>query len=342
MGKSIRQRLEEQEEANLHPRAAHSAKSLGRERDETPCNIRPSFQVDRDRILHSKTFRRLSQKTQVFLAPEGDHYRTRLTHTLEVAQIARTLSKALGLNESLTEAVALGHDLGHTPFGHAGESVLNRLSPGGFHHAKQSLRVVEVLERDGRGLNLTQEVREGILRHSKGKGKIWVKCSTLEAETVRVADLIAYLNHDLDDALRAGVIGPQDIPKSVAALGAGHGARISALVTDVIETSLGCDLARISPSDAIHDVLVEFRAFLYAYVYDNPAVHADFLKAIKVLEELYGHVLENPEWLAEHSAQCLEGETVERMATDFIAGMTDRYAIKLFESIFMPKPWKVL
>ena len=206
MRPSIRERLEGDEEQKLHPRAARSVNSKGRGVEEEECSIRLAYQVDRDRILHSKSFRRLSQKTQVFLAPAGDHYRNRLTHTLEVSQIGRTISRALGLNENLTEAIALGHDLGHTPFGHAGEEVLDRLSPSGFHHAKQSLRVVDLLERNGNGLNLTAEVREGIAGHSKGKGEILRPLGTLEAQVVRVADLIAYLNHDLDDALRAGII----------------------------------------------------------------------------------------------------------------------------------------
>jgi dGTPase len=340
---TIRERLEVEEDARLHPRAARSCRSAGRRRESAPCGIRPAFQVDRDRILHSKAFRRLNQKTQVFLAPVGDHYRTRLTHTLEVSQIARTLSRAMGLNEDLTEAVALGHDMGHTPFGHAGERVLNELCPGGFHHAQQSLRVVDILEREGRGLNLTEEVREGIARHSKGKGKILLSCSTLEAEVVRLADLTAYLNHDLDDALRAGVVRLEDLPRNVVEhLGRTHGQRISSIVYDVIEHSLACDLERIAPSPGVHDILLEFRDFLYERVYENPQVHGDFEKAINILQALYHHFVKNEEWFLENLAQKVEGERIEILVTDFVAGMTDRYALKLFQTIFMPQPWKVL
>ncbi|TAL15735.1 deoxyguanosinetriphosphate triphosphohydrolase [bacterium] len=337
---TIRERLEAEEEIKLHRRAARSLGTAGRRREEEPCAIRLAWQVDRDRILHSKSFRRLSQKTQVFLAPAGDHYRTRLTHTLEVSQIARTIASALGLNENLTEAVALGHDLGHTPFGHAGESVLNRLSPSGFHHAKQSLRVVDLLERDGKGLNLTKEVREGIAGHSKGKGEIMERFGTLESQVVRVADLAAYLNHDLDDALRAGVVKSTEVPERVRTrLGDTHGSRISSIVTDVIGTTIGNDYDCISITGEMNDILVEFRAFLYDRVYDNPEVHKDFVKAIKLLEELYGYYRENPESLPDYAKY---DAPPEKRITDFIAGMTDRFALTLYESIFMPKPWKVL
>lgn len=339
----IRKRMEEEEDRLLHPGAARASRTLGRARELPRDPVRTAFQVDRDRILHSKAFRRLGQKTQVFLAPEGDHYRTRLTHTLEVAQIARTISRALNLNSDLTEAIACGHDLGHTPFGHAGESVLNELKPGGFHHAVQSLRVVELLERDGEGLNLTKEVRDGIVHHSKGRGAILADCATLEAQVVRVADLTAYLNHDLDDALRASVVREEDVPGSVVAkLGDTHGKRIAAVVWDVIDHSGKTGLARIAPSPELLDVLAEFREFLYERVYDNPEVHSDFIKAIKILRELYGHMTENPAWFLEKYAQLIPGEPVGVLAADFIAGMTDRYALKLYESIFIPKPWKVL
>jgi dGTPase len=343
MNRSIRERLEEEEDLKLHPRAARSKQSTGRERSEPPCPIRLAYQVDRDRILHSKSFRRLSQKTQVFLAPAGDHYRTRLTHTLEVSQIGRTLARALSLNENLTEAIALGHDLGHTPFGHAGEAVLAQLCPNGFHHAKQSLRVVETLEREGRGLNLTAETLEGIVKHSKGKGAILTTDATLEAQLVRVADVTAYLNHDLDDALRAGVITIDDLPDGVRKrLGESHGARISTIVADVIESSLACDLEQIALSSEIGEILVIFRTFLYDRVYDNPEVHKDFEKASKILEELYGYMMENSGWFVGKLAQPVQGATVEELVSDFIAGMTDRYAINLYESIFMPQPWKAL
>lgn len=339
----LRLRIEEGEDRNLHPAAARASASKGRTRHIDPDPVRTAYQVDRDRILHSKSFRRLGQKTQVFLAPEGDHYRTRLTHTLEVSQIARTISRALGLNEDLTEAVALGHDLGHTPFGHAGESVLARLRPGGFHHALQSLRVVEVLEREGEGLNLTAEVREGIVHHSKGKGAIAADFGTLEAQVVRIADLVAYLNHDLDDALRAEVVTMKEVPPEILSrFGRGHGERIAAIVSDVIANSYLGGLKRISPGVEVNELLLVFRDFLYERVYDNPAVHSDFIKAIKVLEELYGHMIENGDWFMEHHAQKIEGEPLPVLVADFLAGMTDRYALKLFESIFMPKPWKVL
>lgn len=343
MADNIRLRLEGEEDAKLHPRAARSPASRGRARQEDACSMRPAFQVDRDRILHSKAFRRLSQKTQVFLAPRGDHYRTRLTHTLEVAQIGRTLSSAMGLNESLTEAIALGHDLGHTPFGHAGEKVLNATNPGGFHHSRQSLRVVDILERDGKGLNLTDEVREGIVTHSKGRGKLLAATSTLEAQVVRIADLIAYLNHDLDDALRARVLSPGEIPEAVLrGLGESHGKRISTIVSDIIETSLACELEQIAPSSGVHDTLLEFRAFLYENVYENPKVHSDFEKASKMLEELFVYLVGHSELFLERYAQRIEGDSIEKLVTDFIAGMTDRFAIKLYEKFFMPQPWKVL
>lgn len=343
MAETIRKRLEGEEDAKLHPRAARSPDSRGRARSEDACSMRPAFQVDRDRILHSKSFRRLSQKTQVFLAPRGDHYRTRLTHTLEVAQIGRTLSSAMGLNESLTEAIALGHDLGHTPFGHAGEKVLNATNPAGFHHSRQSLRVVDILERDGKGLNLTDEVREGIVKHSKGKGKLLARSSTLEAQVVRIADLVAYLNHDLDDALRAKVLSPSEIPGAVlSGLGETHGKRISTVVADIIKTSLGCELDHIAPSAGMHDILLEFRAFLYERVYENPKVHADFAKASKLMEELFHYLVEHSDMFLDKYAQRVESDSIEALVTDFIAGMTDRFAIKLYEKFFMPQPWKVL
>jgi len=339
----VREMLERAEERGLHPLATHSGRSRGRVRPEDPCDLRPCFQHDRDRILHSKAFRRLKHKTQVFLAPAGDHYRTRLTHTLEVSQIARTIARALRLNESLVEAIALGHDLGHTPFGHAGETVLRQLRPGGFHHAVQSLRVVDRLERGGRGLNLTHEVREGILHHSKGRGEILASGASLEAQTVRVADLIAYLNHDVDDALRAGVIGRNEIPAAVTRiLGASHGQRIDTMVRDTVAETVRRNWETIAMSDEVHATALELREFLYERVYDNPEVHRDFIKAKKVLEELYGHFVTRPAWFLENLAQPIPGEKVEDLAADFIAGMTDRYALLLYERIFMPQPWRVL
>ena len=340
---NIREMLEEQEERLLHPRATRSRVDAERSRPEPPCDIRPAFQRDRDRVLHSKAFRRLKHKTQVFLAPAGDHYRTRLTHTLEVSQIARTIAKALRLNESLVEAVALAHDLGHTPFGHAGEAVLNRLRPGGFHHVTQSLRVVELLERNGHGLNLTRTVRDGILCHSKGKGDILHAAGTLEAQVVRVSDLVAYLNHDVDDALRAGVIRADEIPIEVrAALGEDHGQRIDAMVRDAIRETVARDHEAVTMGTRVHEAATVLRDFLYRRVYDNPTVHDDFIKASKVLEELYAHFLAHPAWFIAHHAQPIPGQPVEDLATDFLAGMTDRYALSLYHEIFMPQPWKTL
>lgn len=339
----VREMLEAAEDRELHPRAARSARSRGRARPEEPCDIRPCFQHDRDRILHSKAFRRLKHKTQVFLAPAGDHYRTRLTHTLEVSQIARTIARALRLNEALVEAIALGHDLGHTPFGHAGETVLRELRPGGFHHAVQSLRVVDLLERGGRGLNLTHEVREGILHHSKGRGEILATGVSLEAQVVRVADLIAYLNHDVDDALRAGVIRREEIPARVrAVLGETHGQRIDRMVRDAVAETMRRDWEAIALGEEVHAAALELREFLYERVYENPTVHGDFVKAKKILEELYGHFVANPDWFLETLAQPIPGEKIEDLAADFVAGMTDRYAILLYERIFMPQPWKVI
>jgi dGTPase len=340
---SIREILEGQEELVLHPRATRSRNSRGRGREEPECDIRPAFQHDRDRILHSKAFRRLKHKTQVFLAPAGDHYRTRLTHTLEVSQIGRTMARALCLNESLVEAVALAHDLGHTPFGHAGEAVLNRLNPNGFHHSAQSLRVVDLLERGGLGLNLTWEVREGITFHTKGKGDILDPQGFLEAQVVRLADLIAYLNHDVDDALRAGVIRRDEIPPRICGvLGQTHGQRIDAMVRDAIRETLRRELKQVALGDEVHGAAVSLRQFLYERVYENPRVHDDFAKATKVLEELYTRFLQEPEWFLESLAQKIPGESLEALATDFVAGMTDRYALALYESVFIPQPWKVL
>ncbi|MGA2192850.1 MAG: deoxyguanosinetriphosphate triphosphohydrolase, partial [Nitrospirota bacterium] len=292
---NIRQQTEEIEDRVLHPKAARAALSKGRQVPEKEGIIRTAYQHDRDRILHSKSFRRLKHKTQVFLAPEGDHYRTRLTHTLEVSQIARTISRALRLNEDLTEAIALGHDLGHTPFGHAGEAVLDRIHEGGFNHYAQSLRVVDQLERDGRGLNLTHEVRDGILRHSKGKGAVFPgggkgRAETLEGQVVRVADSIAYTNHDLDDALRAKVLRLSDVPRDVLKeLGATHAKRIDTMVKDVIFSSLDADLREIRMGESVSLATEDLRSFLFKNVYENEATHGEFVKATKILSELYSY-----------------------------------------------------
>lgn len=310
--------------------------------------MRTAFQHDRDRILHCKSFRRLKHKTQVFLAPEGDHYRTRLTHTLEVAQIARTVARALALNEDLTEAVALGHDLGHTPFGHAGEQVLNELVRGGFQHVRQSLRVVDVLEKDGAGLNLTWEVRDGILRHSKGLGPILSPvpeacAQTLEGRIVRLADIVAYVNHDLDDALRAGLIEAGQIPGwIVAVLGDTHSRRIGTMVRDIIEHSLAQEGSAIVMSEQLAEAMTALRDWLYQNVYRVRSVHDDFVKASRIVRELFVYFYDNPDELLLCGGRRLEGDALEVSVADFIAGMTDRYALNLYHRLFLPQPWKIL
>ena len=347
---SYRERAEAAEAHWLHPAAARSAESRGRERQEEPCPVRTAFQRDRDRILHSKAFRRLARKTQVFLNPEGDHYRTRITHTLEVAQIARTMARALRLNEDLTEAAALGHDLGHTPFGHAGEAVLNQLVPGGFHHAKQSLRVVEKLERRGQGLNLTWEVRDAIVHHSKGKGPILAPAGasgpgTVEGMVVRVADIVAYANHDLDDALRAGIFSLDELPEEVVrVLGRTHSQRISNLVLDVLrETNLDRE-PRIRMSDEALSALSSLRAFLFDRLYYNPVVHGQFGKAKRIMEALWELFTSDPDLLFDrYWRDCPEHlrSPVPQAVADFLAGMTDRYAIRLFQELYLPRSWWV-
>ncbi|MBI5014896.1 MAG: deoxyguanosinetriphosphate triphosphohydrolase [Deltaproteobacteria bacterium] len=339
---TIRESLEQQEDLILCDQATFSRRTRGRPRPEPACDIRPAFQHDRDRVLHCKAFRRLKHKTQVFLAPAGDHYRTRLTHTLEVSQIGRTLARALRLNESLVEAIALAHDLGHTPFGHAGETVLARLRPGGFHHSLQSLRVVDFLEKAGQGLNLTHEVRDGILQHTKGKGDLLLAAAPLEAQVVRISDAVAYLTADADDAVRAGVLTPEDIPEAVRrTLGETHGMRIDTMVRDVVRHTLERGLEAVVMGPEVHEATMGLREFLYERVYDNPAVHGDFVKATKILEELYDYFLRRPDWFLDNLAQPIPGAEIEDLATDFIAGMTDRYALALYENLFMPQPWKV-
>lgn len=343
---TIRELIEKTEEKILSPRAQLSAKTKGRLKEEPPCSVRPAFQHDRDRILHSKAFRRLQYKTQVLLLPKGDHYRTRLTHTLEVTQIARTIARALRLNEDLTEAIALGHDLGHTPFGHAGEETLNKLVKGGFSHYKQSLRVVDVLERNGEGLNLTIEVRDGILKHSKGKGSIISKnpefqAMTLEGRIVRVADIIAYLNHDLDDAIRAGVITEKKIPKEcVKILGERYSQRINTMVTAVINETLKKDDFNIYINEEIYEAMNKLRDFLFANVYENEIVRSEFRKCAKILEALFEYYMTHPE-IFEKESGLKTSDSLETRVCDFIAGMTDRYAFYRYEQIFMPKPWEI-
>ena len=337
---NIRETLEKIEFETLAPRAAKSADTRGRDRHEPEDDLRPSYQRDRDRIIHCKAFRRLKHKTQVFLAPEGDHYRTRLTHVLEVTQIARTIAKSLRLNEVLTEAIGLGHDLGHSAFGHAGEAALNKLVKGGFDHYRQSVRVVEVLENDGRGLNLTIEVRDGILKHSKGeKGELLrrrpkSRAFTLEGDIVRISDIIAYVNHDIDDGIRAGLLKENDIPKEIrTTLGRTGSHRIDRMVRDVIGATLACDYDAIMMRPEILQALEELRTFMFAHLYLTPAVRTEFEKAQSVLTALFEYVTTHPEeFFGEKNT-----EPIERLAIDFIAGMTDRYAINLYERLFVPK-----
>ncbi len=344
---TIREQLEAREADTLAPQAAKSARSRGRLRPEAEDDVRPAFQRDRDRIIHCKAFRRLKHKTQVFFAPTGDHYRTRLTHTLEVSQIARTIAKVLRLHEELTEAIALGHDLGHTPFGHAGERVIDKLMPGGFNHYEQSLRIVDVLENDGRGLNLTWEVRDGIAKHSKGKSGAPVgmaaaaRASTIEGQIMRVADLIAYVNHDIDDAMRAGLLGPGDLPaEPIRILGPSASARISTLVRDVVTETLAGGLTEIRMSDGVLKAILDLRTFLFGAVYENTIATAEFRKAEGILTGLWEKVHERADEFLDR--RTIEKEGVDAAARDFVAGMTDRYAVRLFESLFIPQPWTEL
>ena len=340
---SIREQIERAEDAALHPLAARAAGSRGRALPEEPCPVRTDFQRDRDRILHTKSFRRLKHKTQVFLSPQGDHYRTRLTHTLEVSQIARTVARALRLNEDLAEAIALGHDLGHTPFGHAGEKSLRAILPGGFSHVDQSVRVVERLERDGRGLNLTREVIDGIRTHSKGRGPIVAPASTLEAQVVRLADLVAYINHDIDDALRAGVIAADDLPAGpVERVGRSHGERIGTMVGDIIAETVRAGYTHVAMSPDLERDCGALREFLYARVYFNPGTHAEFLKAVKILQDLYDHYLGSVGQMGVEYSRIAADEGAERAVGDFLAGMTDRFVVQTYERLFIPRPWPVV
>ncbi len=344
---TIREQTEEIERKTLHPGACLSANSKGRVKPEKEGEIRTCFQRDRDRIIHSKAFRRLKHKTQVFLAPRGDHYRTRLTHVLEVSQIARTIARALRLNEDLTEAIALGHDLGHTPFGHAGEAILREIHPGGFDHFKQSLRVVDFLEQKGKGLNLTYEVRNGIVKHSKGKGMIIPdikaeRAGTFEGQVVRVSDIIAYVNHDLDDALRAEVIKRSDIPKEIVkVLGDTHSKRIDTMVKDFIYNSIDIDLAELRMSDDVSSATYRLRDFLYEHVYESDKIKREFKKAKKMLKDLY-------EYYLEHVEEVFKDIPIEkklnkhRMVCDFVAGMTDIFAMMTYERLFLPQQWTVV
>ena len=350
-GLTIRENFENREKNFMSPFGCQSAHSKGRERAESACPIRTAFQVDRDRIVYSNAFRRLKHKTQVFLRPLGDEYRTRLTHTLEVAQIARTIARAMFLNEDLAEAIALGHDLGHTPFGHGGETVLREIFSAHYSHHSQSLRVVEVLENDGKGLNLTWEVRDGILKHSKGYGKIIPDdptelAGTIEGRVVRIADIMAYLNHDLDDAIRSGVITAAQVPDECKRiLGNTHWARATTMINDLVFSSRkdGDELV-LSMSDNVFGAMAALRTFLYDNVYRSPLVHNEFIKAKKILSELYAYFLDQ-EVMLEQELVGMEmggiyrnGDSRERIVCDFIASMTDRYAMALYERLFFPSP----
>lgn len=333
---TIREQAEQFERTYLSPYAMHSSDSAGRERPEEQCDIRPVFQRDRDRILHCKSFRRLKHKTQVFLSPKGDHYRTRLTHTLEVAQTGRTIAKALRLNEELVEAIALGHDLGHTPFGHSGESMLNELCSEGFRHNEQSVRVVEVLEKDGNGLNLTWEVRDGILNHQTSGMP-----ATLEGQIVRLSDKIAYIHHDIDDAVRAQVMREEEVPVEYREiLGMTSKERLSKMIHDIILHSEGKNEISMSPD--IADAMRGLRNFMFQHVYTNPVAKGEETKAKDLLEFLYHYYTEHVELLPEQYLIMLyRGETTERVVCDYIAGMTDQYAVAKFQEYFMPKFWQV-
>lgn len=344
----LRTVLEKREAGYLNPKAKLSRDSGGRLREEQECTLRTAFQRDRDRIVHCKSFRRLKHKTQVFLSPTGDHYRTRLTHTLEVSQIARTIGRALALNEDLTEAVALGHDLGHTAFGHGGERVLNEIMEDGFYHNEQSLRIVDHLEKDGEGLNLTLEVRDGIVKHSKGRSSpIMVgperRANTLEGQVVRLADIVAYLNHDLDDALRADLIKPEDIsPDILEQLGARHSQRIHTLVEDIIGASLENDLDEIRLSPPMLDAVEALRAFLFEQVYEVPQVRQDFSRVHKIVGDLFAVFMKDDGMFEQEIGPIHPLISRDRQVCDYIAGMTDRYALDLYKRLFLPRPWMKL
>lgn len=332
---TLREQTQYREERELSPLACPSSRTRGRQRPEEECSIRTPFQRDVDRIVYSNAFRRLKHKTQVFLQPEGDHYRTRMTHTLEVARIARTMARALSLNEDLAEAIALGHDLGHTPFGHAGERMLDKLMPGGFAHYRQSVRVVERLEKGGEGLNLTWEVRDGILHHTKGE-----PAATLEGQLVRLADHIAYINHDIQDALRAGILFPMDLPLDCTrVLGFTQTDRINTLILDAIEASR--DQPRICQSEEVGGAMAELKDFMFAHVYSNPLAKGEETKAQQMLQFLFEHYLRDPDLLPPDFQDIRATEGTERAICDYIAGMTDPYAVDQFKQISIPVGWKV-
>ena len=333
---TIREQMELEEKQTLSEFASRSADSRGRDFKEEECDIRPVYQRDRDRILHSKSFRRLKDKTQVFLTPEGDHYRTRLTHTLEVSQNARTIAKALRLNEDLVEAIALGHDLGHTPFGHAGERALNEVSPAGFEHNEQSVRVVEVLEKDGRGLNLTWEVRDGILNHQTKS-----KPNTLEGKIVRLSDKIAYIHHDMDDAIKARILCEDDIPKELRnTLGNTTTKRLDKFIHDIITNSHGVNDIRMS--DEIFQAMFDMRKFMFENVYTNPIVKHEEGKAEDLVKSLYSYYMDHSDRLPDEYKRLMNdrGDSLDRVVCDYVSTMTDKFAISNFQRLFMPDSWK--
>lgn len=332
----MRESLENLERETLSPYASLSAETRGRERKEPLCDIRPEYQRDRDRILHCKAFRRLKHKTQVFLAPEGDHYRTRLTHTLEVAQIARTIAKSLRLNESLTEAIAMGHDLGHTPFGHSGEYILNQICEDGFTHYEQSVRIVEILEKDGKGLNLTWEVKDGILNHRTAG-----RPSTLEGAIVRLSDKIAYINHDIDDAIRARMFVEEEIPAGYTdVLGHSVRERLNRMIHDIIRNSM--DKPQILMSTGMEEAMKGLRQWMFEHVYKNDIPKAEESKAQEMIARLYEYYMKHVDQLPmEYVLLMVNGEKKSRVVCDYIAGMSDIYAIDQFEALFVPKRWNI-
>jgi deoxyguanosinetriphosphate triphosphohydrolase, putative len=333
---TIRESLEQREKEYLSPYASLSMNSKGRSRPEVECDIRPAFQRDRDKILHCKAFRRLKDKTQVFLSPEGDHYRTRLTHTLEVSQNARTIAKALRLNEDLVEAIALGHDLGHTPFGHAGERALNNVCPIGFEHSQQSVRTVDRLEKHGQGLNLTYEARDGILNHQTTG-----KPHTLEGKVVRLSDKISYIHHDMDDAVRAGILKETDVPKEIReVIGCTPSERLDHFVHDIVTNSMGKN--DICMSREIAKAMTDMRQFMFENVYENPVAKSEEGKAERLTETLYQYYMKHIGQMPEEFLDLLsEGEPREQVVCDYIAAMTDRFAIATYEEIYIPKSWSI-
>ena len=333
----IREQLEERESQILSKYATLSMNSRGREREETPCDIRPCFQRDRDRILYSKSFRRLKDKTQVFLSPDGDHYRTRMTHTLEVSQNARTIAKALRLNEDLAEAIALGHDLGHTPFGHAGERALNEVSPFGFRHNEQSLRIVECLENHGNGLNLTWEVRDGIINH-----EMELRAATLEGRVVRLSDKIAYMHHDMDDALRGGILVESDVPRELAkVIGNTNREWIDSFIHDIISNSMDQDDIKMSPE--VDAAFHKLRKFMFERVYTNPIAKSQEGKVEDMIKILYHYYVDHIDKLPDYLKRMMDkGTEKERAVCDYVSSMTDRYAVAVFEEVYIPRSWNVL